>query len=165
MQSLNIDDNVSIMSTGNIVSSGRICATHGDFNDLYTYLFNCNTSFSYVEFDEQWSGVYSVSNLSMINAWFTLLNDVSANTFSYVSLLRSDAQTQIDNVSALATNLTTVVSNVSTTANSALSLANSLNITLDGVSRVAWSAYNNELGLAETVTNLSQNVSVYLQFE
>ena len=65
-------------------------------------------------------------------------------------------------MSALATNLSTVVSNinVSTTANNARSLANSLNITLDGVSHVAWSAYNNELGLAETVTNLSQNVSV-----
>ena len=95
----------------------------------------------------------------MINAYFTSLNDVSANTFSYITLLRSDSQTQIDNVSALATNLSTVVSNVSTTANSARSLANALSITLDGVSRVAWSAYNNKLELAETVTNLSQNAS------
>ena len=69
-QSLNIDDNASIMSTGNIVSSGSICATHGDFNDLYADRFNCNNaSFTYVEFDEQWSGVCSVSNLSMINAF------------------------------------------------------------------------------------------------
>ena len=117
-QSLNIDDNASIVSSG---TSGSICAVHGDFYDLYCESFNySNASFKYVEFTKLWSGVTSVSNLSFINRSFTTLYNVSSRTFSYISTLTSIAQTQIDNVSGLALNLSEVVSNVSTTVNSAI---------------------------------------------
>ena len=63
---LNIDDNGSFLSSGNIVSSGSITALHGAYEDLYAKKFNCsNASFSYVEFDEHWTGIGTVDNLSI----------------------------------------------------------------------------------------------------
>ena len=60
--------------------------------------------FFYVEFDEQWTGISSIDNLSFINGSFTTLNNINQNTFSYIGSLNSDAQTQINNVSILVFN-------------------------------------------------------------
>ena len=132
-QSLNIDDNGSFVSSGNILSSGKIKAVHGDYDDLFVKSLSCtNASFFYVEFDEQWTGISSIDNLSFINGSFTTLNNINQNTFSYIGSLNSDAQTQINNVSTLAhntyntlDNLSGVVSNVSSVAHSADSVASS----------------------------------------
>ena len=162
-QSLNIDDNGSFLSSGNILSSGKIKAVHGDYDDLFVKSLSCtNASFFYVEFDEQWTGVCSIDNLSLINGSFTTLNNINQNTFSYIGSLNSDAQTQINNVSTLAhntyntlDNLSGVVSNVSSVAHNADSVASSaynlvtnLTLTVDGVSRVANTAYKNGVNLA-----------------
>ena len=52
--SLNIDDNGCFVSSGNILSSGLITAVHSDYGNLFAKSFSCtNSSFSYVEWDEQ----------------------------------------------------------------------------------------------------------------
>ena len=57
-QSLNIDDNGSFLSSGNILSTEKIEAVHGDYDDLFVNSLSCsNASFFYVEFDEQWTGL------------------------------------------------------------------------------------------------------------
>ena len=57
-QSLNIDDNGSLLSSGNILSTGKIKAVHGDCDDLFVLkqlvMYECIVF--YVEFDEQWTG-------------------------------------------------------------------------------------------------------------
>ena len=149
---LNIDDNGSFLSSGNIVSSGSITALHGAYEDLYAKKFNCsNASFSYVEFDEHWTGIGTVDNLSILNACFTTLNDVSKTTFSYIANLKSDAQAQIDNVSALAhgtqNSLDTLAGTVGT-----------LSTDLSSVSTTAHYAYSNTNDLTGVVANVSQNL-------
>ena len=63
---LNIDDNGSFLSSGNIFSSGSITAKHGDYEDLFASQFNCtNASFDYVEFNEHWTSIGTIDNLSM----------------------------------------------------------------------------------------------------
>ena len=90
---------------------------HGDFDDLYASSFYCDSaSFLYTEFDEQWAGVCSISNLSFITGSFTTLNDVSAETFDYISGLTSNAQLQINNTSNVLSNLSNTVASVSRTA-------------------------------------------------
>ena len=102
---MNIDDNASFISSGDFYSSGKIKAVHGNYTDLYVKSLSCgNASFNYVEFDEQWSGICTIDNLSIKNGCFTTLNDIDQITFGYIGSLNSDAQTQIDNVSALAHN-------------------------------------------------------------
>ena len=102
-QSLNIDDNGSFISSGNILSSGSIVAVHGKYKDLYADNMSCiNASFYYVEFIENYTDISTANNLSVLNACFTTLNDVSQTTFAYIANLNSDAQSQINNVSHLA---------------------------------------------------------------
>ena len=81
-QSLNIDENGSFISSGNMFSSGSIVAVHGKYTDLYAHSLSCtNASFYYVEFDEQWTAVSTANNLSVLNACFTTLNDIPQTTF------------------------------------------------------------------------------------
>ena len=92
-QSLNIDDNGCFVSSGNILSCGLITAVHGDYGDLFCKSFSCtNASFYYVEFYEQWTDISTAQNLSVINACFTTLNNLSKQTFSYIVNLNSEAQ-------------------------------------------------------------------------
>ena len=45
-------DNGSFLSSGNIVSSDSMSASHADFDELYASRFYCNQgSFNFVEFD------------------------------------------------------------------------------------------------------------------
>ena len=90
--------NECFVSSGNILSSGLITAAHGDYSNLFAKSFSfTNGSFYYIEFDEQWTGISQAQNLSVINACFTTLNNVTKQTFSYISNLNSDAQQQIVN--------------------------------------------------------------------
>ena len=172
-QSLNIDDNGSFLSSGNIFSTGNITAVHGDYDDMYVKSLSCgNASFTYVDFDEQWTGVCTTDNLSFLNGCFTTLNNIDQCTFGYIGSLKSDAHAQTDNVSALAhntyntlDNLSTTVSSVSgvaynayNTADSAFNSVDNLSYTVKSVSTVANAAYNNVLNLAATVTGLGQSL-------
>ena len=38
-QSLNIDDNGSFLSSGNIFLTGKITAVHGDYDDMYVIMW------------------------------------------------------------------------------------------------------------------------------
>ena len=52
---LNID-NGSFLSSGNIISSGIISASHADFEELYANRFYWNQrSFNFIELDSHWS--------------------------------------------------------------------------------------------------------------
>ena len=87
-QSLNIDDNGSFLSSGNIFSTGKITAVHVDYDDMYVKSLSCgNASFNYVEFDEQWAGVCTIDNLSIKNGCFTTLNNIDQSTFGYIGSL------------------------------------------------------------------------------
>ena len=115
-QALNIDDNGCFVSSGNKLSSGLITAVHGDYGDLFCKSFSCtNASLYYVEFDEQWTDISTAQNLSVINACFTTLNNISNQAFSYIANLNSDAQEQIDNVSQLAYDTSDTLNQLSST--------------------------------------------------
>ena len=90
---------------------------------------------------------------------FTTLNNVNQKTFAYIASLSSDAQSQLDNVSLFTQYLKTCIDNVSTVANTALGSANSALALVNSVSLVAYTAFNNELALSETVTGVKQDVS------
>ena len=170
-QSLNIDDNGCFVSSGNILSSGLITAVHGNYDNLFAKSFSCtNASFYYVEFDEQWTDISTANNLSFINGCFTTLNNVTKQTFSYISNLNSDAQSQIDNVSSLAhgtsdslNQLSNTVTDVSNVASYASNTVNNLSNVVYSVSLVAHAAYDNGLGLAEKLNNVSSNYWVTRQ--
>ena len=52
---LNIE-NLSFLSSGNILLSGSMSASHADFEKLYADMLYCNQgSFNFIEFDGQWS--------------------------------------------------------------------------------------------------------------
>jgi len=71
-------ENGSFVSTGNIISSGSMSASHADFDDLYASRFRCNqATFNLIELDSNWVYNSEVINLSVGNACFTILNDVS----------------------------------------------------------------------------------------
>ena len=83
--------------------------------------------------------------------------------------MKSNAQTQIDNVSFVTWNVSETLSNLSNTVSASLShlgdviLSVSDNLynvshVLSSVLIVAYSAYNNELQLSETVTNASRRL-------
>ena len=98
---LNIE-NGSFVFNGNILSSGSMSASHAEFDELYASRFYCNqATFNLIELDSNWVYSSEVINLSVGNACFTTLNDVSQQTFAYISNLSSDAQSQIDSVSGV----------------------------------------------------------------
>ena len=150
-QSLNIDDNGCFTSSGNILSSGLLTTVSGDHVDLFAKSFSCtNTSFYSVEFDEQWTGISITQNLSVINACFTTLNNVTKQTFSYISNLNSDAQQQIVNDTSLShdasdslNQLSNTVASVSKKANFVSGTENNLNNVVYSVSLVAHAANDN----------------------
>ena len=142
-------DNGSFVSSGHIVSSGSMSASHGIFNELFSDRLYCNqATFNFVEFDGHWAYRAEIVNLSMKNACFTTLNDVNQKTFAYIGSLSSDAQSQIDNISLVTQDLKTRINSVSTVANTALGSANAVSSLINSVSLVAYTAYNNELALS-----------------
>ena len=120
------NENGSFLSSGNILSSGSMNASHAEFDELYTDRFYCNQgSFNFVEFNGHWAYKAEIVNLSVQNESFTTLNNVSKDTFAYISNLTSDAQSQINNVSLVTQSLNTRIDNFSSVANNALVNANS----------------------------------------
>ena len=58
--------NGSFLSSGHIVSSGSMSASHAEFDDLYADRFYCNQgSFNFVEFDRHWAYRAEIVNLSV----------------------------------------------------------------------------------------------------
>jgi len=90
-------ENGSFVSSGNILSSGSMSASHAEFDDLYASRFYCNqATFNLIELDSNWVYSSEILNLSVGNACFTTLNGVPQQTFAYIANLSSDAQNQID---------------------------------------------------------------------
>ena len=78
-------DNGSFLTSGNIISSGSMSASHADFDELYADRFYCNQgSFNFVEFDGHWAYRDEIVNLSVQNACITTLNNVNQKTFAYI---------------------------------------------------------------------------------
>jgi len=89
-------ENGSFVSSGNILSSGSMSASHAEFDDLYASRFYCNqATFNLIELDSNWVYSSEVINLSIRNACFTTMNDMSQQIFAYIATLSSDAQSQI----------------------------------------------------------------------
>ena len=57
-----IDDNGSILSSGNILSTGKITAVHGDYNYLYGNSMQC-TSSSFYNVGSKNNGLVFVSHI------------------------------------------------------------------------------------------------------